>query len=69
MTVIREVSFGKVCTKWLPKMLTVTHKVPRENMYAKHLQYPEKDGDVFLSRIITDDETWVHHYDSVTKIL
>jgi hypothetical protein len=27
-----------------------------------------KDGDVFLSRIITGDETWAHHYDPMKKI-
>jgi hypothetical protein len=26
-----------------------------------------KDRDVSLARIITGDETWVHHYDPLTK--
>jgi histone-lysine N-methyltransferase SETMAR len=69
MAVISEVSFRKVCAKWVPKMLTVEQKVARENMCAEHLQHTDKDGAVFLSRIITDDETWIHPYDPVTEIL
>ena len=69
MTVIREVSCGKVCAKWVPKILTVAHNVAGGNMCAEHLQHTEKDGGAFLYRIITNDETWVHHYDPMTKIL
>jgi predicted transcriptional regulator len=29
----------------------------------------EKDEDVFISRIITGDDSWVHHYDPLTKRL
>jgi hypothetical protein len=31
------------------------------------LQRSKKDGDVFMSRIITGYETWVHRYDPLTK--
>ena len=27
-----------------------------------------KDGDIFLSRIFSSDEMWVHHYDPMKKI-
>jgi hypothetical protein len=57
MTVIREVSFRKVCAKWVPKLLTVEHKATRENVCAEYLQHSDKNGGAFLSRIITDYET------------
>jgi hypothetical protein len=69
ISVIREVSFRKVCAEWVPKILTVEQKVTRENMCAEHLQLTGKDGGAFISRIITDDGSWFHHYDPVTKIL
>jgi hypothetical protein len=48
-------------------MLTVEHKTTRGYICAERLQRSEKDGGNFLSRIITGDETWVHHYDPLTK--
>jgi hypothetical protein len=38
MTVIKELTFRKVCAKWVPKMLTVEHKVVSENTCMEHLQ-------------------------------
>jgi hypothetical protein len=42
-------------------------KQPKENICAEHLQHSEKDGDAFLSRIITHDKTWVHNEDAVMR--
>ena len=31
------------------------------------LEHFEKEGENFLKKIITGDETWVHHYDPENK--
>jgi hypothetical protein len=43
-------------------MNTVEHKTTHKSICARLLQRGEKDRNAFLARI-TDDETWVHHYD------
>jgi hypothetical protein len=57
MGIVRELGYRKVCTTWVPKMLSVEHKTARKNVCAELLQCNEKDGDAFLSRISTGDET------------
>jgi hypothetical protein len=38
-----------------------------EKTSAELLQHSEKDGNAFLSIIISSDETWIHHYYPLTK--
>jgi hypothetical protein len=48
----------KDCTRWVLKILTVKHQnSPKKTSVQKYLQQCYKDRDVFLSRIITSDET------------
>jgi len=54
--------FHKVCARWAPKQLTVLHEQTRLDMFQQHLDRYDKEGDTFFDRIITGDETWVHHY-------
>jgi len=56
--------FHKVCAKWIPKQLTMLHKQTRLDIFQQNL---DKEGDPFLDRIITGDETWVHHYQPECK--
>jgi hypothetical protein len=49
-------------------MLTVEHKTARTNVCAELLQLTVKEGDPFLSKTITGDEPWIHHYDPLAKI-
>jgi len=37
------------------------HKLTHLDM-CQHLDRYDKEGEAFLDRIITGDETWVHHY-------
>lgn len=70
-------SFGYHLKAWLYKSL---HKADAKNSHCqtsrtankktsvqKCLQQCYKDTDIYLSRIITSDETWVHHYDPLTN--
>jgi [histone H3]-lysine36 N-dimethyltransferase SETMAR len=62
-----KLGFSKVCARWVPKQLTQLHKQTRLDICQKHLDRFKKEGDVFLDRIVTCDETWVHHYEPETK--
>jgi len=48
-------------------MLSNEMKAERVPTYRELLERFEKEGEGFLKKIITDDETWVHHYDPENK--
>ncbi|PNF15535.1 hypothetical protein B7P43_G16529, partial [Cryptotermes secundus] len=57
----------KVCARWVPKQLTVLHKQTRLDICQQHLDRYGNERDVFLDRIITGDETWIHHCEPESK--
>jgi len=46
--------------------LTEEHKRYRQHICSSLLERYNREGDNFLNRIITGDETWVHHYEPET---
>ena len=66
--IVREkLRFSKVSCRWVPKMLTDDHKMQRLMASRASLRRYRKEEDVFLSRIVTTDETWVFHYEPESK--
>ena len=64
--IVREkLRFSKVSCRWVPKMLTDDHKMQRLMASRASLRRYRKEGDVFLSRIVTTD--WVFHYEPESK--
>jgi histone-lysine N-methyltransferase SETMAR len=61
-TMVATLEYHKVCARWVPRMLTQEHKENRMQVCQDLLNQYEADGDSFLDRIITGDETWCHHY-------
>ena len=59
--------FHKVAASWVPRHLTEEHKRNRQHICSSLLERYNREGDNFLKRIITGDETWVHHYEPETK--
>jgi len=57
----------KVFPHWVPCQLTPQHKSQRMGLSLQHLQCYLDEGDDMLSRIVTGDESWVHHYEPKTK--
>ena len=51
--------FRELHARWVPKQSTPEHKVKRIESALTFLQQYHNDGDEFLDRIITGDETWV----------
>ncbi|GFR72924.1 protein CASP [Elysia marginata] len=53
----------KVSARWVARMLTDEMKMQRKTTCAELLKHYEEEGEEFIQRIVTGDETWVHHYD------
>lgn len=58
-TVTEDLHYRKLCARWVPKMLTLDHKQQRMASALEFLTRYEKEGETFLRRIVTGDETWV----------
>jgi len=57
----------KVSACWVPGMLTNKQKQNRVDVFTDHLCCLQAQPQIFLQRIVTQDETWVHHFDPTTK--
>ena len=59
--------YRKVSARWVPRQLTVEMKAQRKDMCTQLLERYNAEGEAFLQRIVTGDESWVHHYDPECK--
>jgi ribosomal protein S25 len=59
--------FHKVSAKSVPRQLTAELKERRVDACQELLKRFEAEGDGFLERIATGDETWVHYQQPETK--
>ncbi|KAJ0176595.1 hypothetical protein K1T71_007774 [Dendrolimus kikuchii] len=57
----------KVFARWVPRMLTGSQKLNRLDISKILLDKFQEDSENFLSRFVTMDETWIHHFDPETK--
>lgn len=62
-----DLGYSKVSCRWVPKMLTAEHKQRRVELSQQCLCRYEKDGDEFLKKVVTCDETWVCQYEPESK--
>jgi hypothetical protein len=56
-----RLNFRKLCSGWVPKMLSEEHKQKSAATALTFLTRYSEQGDGFLSHIVTGDETWVSH--------
>ncbi len=54
--------YRKVSARWVPRQLTPNHMEQCMAVSREHLVRYHRDGNEFLYRIVTGDETWVHHF-------
>jgi histone-lysine N-methyltransferase SETMAR len=67
-TIIHEhLGMAKVAARWVPRLLTTEMKKTRLECSRDLLELYNADPEKFLCRIVTGDETWLHHYDPETK--
>jgi len=62
-----HLGLSKVRSRWAPCFLTPVQKSFRVKTCSELLAIYSATPDDVLSRIITGDETWIHHWDSDTK--
>lgn len=62
-----SLGFRKVSARWVPRMLTEENKKRRLEISKRNLEILQSDPDEFCRRVVTMDETWVHHFDPETK--
>jgi hypothetical protein len=55
--VTEKLEYRKLCTWWVPKMLTDNHKTKQMGSARKFLTCNTQEGDEFLDSIVTGDET------------
>lgn len=68
-TIICEhLGFRKISARWVPKLLTKNQKQARLEICERHLNRFRQEGEDFLRRIVTCDETWVYHYTPESKM-
>jgi len=65
--IIGVLGFRKVCARCVLHMLSDEMKAERVRISRELLERFEKEGEHFLKKIITGDETWVRHYDPENK--
>ncbi|UYV79110.1 hypothetical protein LAZ67_17001149 [Cordylochernes scorpioides] len=58
---------SNVCARWVPRLLSENHTQQRMEAARAFLVVHRRDGDQLFSRIVTGDESWVHHPTPETK--
>lgn len=65
--VTEKLGYHKFCARWVPKLLTDVHKTTRMSSAIDFLFRYDLEGEEFLNRIVTGDETWVSYVNTETK--
>jgi histone-lysine N-methyltransferase SETMAR len=65
--VTERLGYHKFCARWVPKQLTDVHKAQRMGSALTFLLRYREEGDEFLDKIVTGDETWVQIVNAETK--
>lgn len=67
-TILHEkLGLSKLSARWIPRMLTAQQKQIRADSSLALLHLYNENPEDFVSRVVTGDETWVHHYDPESK--
>ena len=59
----------KLSARWVPRLLTVHQKRVRMNISNSLLSQFRRNKSDFWRRLITVDETWIHHYTPATFLV
>lgn len=65
--VTEKLGYHKFCARWIPKVLTDDHKMKRMSSAIDFLTRYDTEGETFLNRIVTGDETWIAYVNAETK--
>ena len=62
-----QLNMRRICARWIPKMLNTDQKRLRVECCEQLLKRFEREGEKFMDRIVTVDETWISLYTPETK--
>ncbi|KMQ83449.1 histone-lysine n-methyltransferase setmar [Lasius niger] len=62
-----DLGMKKLTARWVPRLLTQDQKRNRMNISEALLKQFKRNKSEFWRRLITVDETWIHHYTPETK--
>lgn len=62
-----KLRLSKLSSRWVPRLLTLAQKEERVRCCRNLLNLCQLDPVNFHTKIVTGDETWIHHYDPETK--
>lgn len=62
-----ELQMRRVSARWVPRLLSDDDKQRRVTESMRFLRRFDREGNRFLQRIVTADETWLYYYDPETK--
>jgi hypothetical protein len=62
-----HLKFQKVCARCMPRELKDGAKINRMGLSLQHLLYYTDEREDMLNRIVTGNESWVHHCQSKSK--
>ena len=57
----------RVCARWVPRLLVPEQKTIRVQICTELQQILSDEGDSFLNKVITCDETWFHFFEPESK--
>ena len=67
-TIIHEhLGMSKVSARWVPRNLNMQDRQQREESSQELLEVYNANPEDFHTRLVTGDETWLHHWDPDTK--
>ena len=62
-----DLGMKMVSARWVPRMLTDEQKQNRVDVCTDLLCHLQAQPQIFLNRIVMQDDSWVHHFDPETK--
>ena len=63
-----QLGMKTIYTRWIPKLLTSIQSANRVDCYQELLQQSEVNPVNFFDSIVTDAESWIHHYDPLSQL-
>ena len=66
-TIHERLGMSKVSARWVPRNLNMQDRQQRVESSQELLEVYNANREDFHSRLVTEDETWLHHWDPDTK--
>ena len=57
----------RVSARWVPRLLLPEQMGVRVKMCSEYCRQCNDEGDTFLNRVVTGDETWIHFFEPESK--